>query len=85
MNLEQKVDALLAAVNDPTNGLAAIRTAITEIPASQPVDLSGVNAKLDTISLRVTDIQSQIDEPSDAAPAPAPAPSPEPAPAPASA
>jgi hypothetical protein len=62
MNLEQKVDAILAAVSTPP-----------VIPAPV-VDFTPVLTAIAAVQAGITDIQGQVDEPPVSTPAPTPAP-----------
>lgn len=59
--LTAKVDALanaISVVSAPVVDFSPVLAAIAAIPASQPVDLSGIDAKLDAIAAAVADVRA---------------------------
>lgn len=53
-DIADNVVTILNSVNSLTTQVQALATAIAAIPGVTPVDLSGVNAKLDTIIADLT-------------------------------
>lgn len=58
MNLDTKLNTIIAALSDPTNGLAAIKAAIPS--SSGSVDLTGVNAKLDALTTSLATVTAAV-------------------------
>ena len=77
MTIEQQVTAILSIVNAQTTAITSLAAAVASIPTpagSAPADNTTVLAAIADLAGKVTDIQSQLEDP-------APAPAPEPAPA----
>ncbi len=60
MNLDTKINSVLAALNDADTGLAAIKAAIPTGTGGTATDLTEVNAKLDALTAALAAVGTDV-------------------------